>query len=255
MSDGGARALSKPDYTALEFPGPPPGRPYVIVNMVASADGKTVIEGTERGLGSATDQRLLRELRVHPDVVLNGAATLRASGTSARLNDVVLEEVRVRKGKTRLPTAAVLTGSGNLPVGSGFLTARDFEAIVYVSERAPAERVEAIAATGRPVVTLPDGNEVPAMLTHMREQLGCRLLLLEGGPTLNGDFFRHGLVDEFFLTLSALVVGGERGLSAVETRGFSPTRDDIQRMELLSAHPNPATNELYLRYRMLRQPN
>ena len=82
----------KPDYTALSFPPPPADRPTVILNMVSSADGRAVIEGTERGLGSPTDQRLMRELRVHADVVLNGAGTLRASGTSSRTGDASLGE-------------------------------------------------------------------------------------------------------------------------------------------------------------------
>ena len=248
----GPRALTKPDYTALEFPPPPAERPYVLVNMVASADGKTVIEGNERGLGSPTDQRLLRELRVHADVVLNGSGTLRASGTSARLGDVVLEEIRVSRAKTRLPVAAVLTASADLPLEAVFFTARDFEAVVYASARPPAERVAAIAATGRPVVTVPAGEEVPAMLRHMRDELGARLLLLEGGPTLNGDFFRRGLVDEFFLTLGAVIVGGDHVASPVEMPGVEPTLETVRCLDLLSAVPNPATSEVYLRYRVRR---
>ena len=35
--------MAKPDYVALTFPSPPPGRPYVVVNMVMSADGKVVL--------------------------------------------------------------------------------------------------------------------------------------------------------------------------------------------------------------------
>lgn len=245
----GTRALAKPDYTALEFPDPPADRPYVIVNMVASVDGKTVIEGTERGLGSTTDQRLLRELRVHADIVLNGSGTLRASGTSALLNDPALEELRLRRGKPRTPVAAVLSRSGELPLDARFFTSRAFEATLYLADSAPPERRAAIAATGRPVVTVPAGEESPAMLRHMRDHLGARLVLLEGGPTLNGDFFRRGLVDELFLTLAALVVGGAGLPSLVEMPGHTPTRETAQPLELLAAFPNPATNELYLRYR------
>jgi hypothetical protein len=39
---------SKPDYTWLTFPDPPPDRPYVYVNMVMSTDGKVVIEAPSR---------------------------------------------------------------------------------------------------------------------------------------------------------------------------------------------------------------
>jgi 5-amino-6-(5-phosphoribosylamino)uracil reductase len=246
----GTRALAKPDYTALEFPDPPADRPYVIVNMVSSVDGKTVIEGNERGLGSPIDQRLLRELRLHADVVLNGSGTLRASGSSALLNAPILEALREQRGKPRAPIAAVITASGNVPLDARFFTSREFEAYIYLSDGAPAGRREAIAATGRPVVEVPAGDAAPSMVRHMRSELGARLLLLEGGPTLNGDFFRHGLVDELFLTLGALVVGGHGLITAVETPGHAATRETVVPLELLAAVPNPATSEVYLRYRI-----
>src|SRR3954453_12737860 len=103
MADSIDAALGKPDYTALTFPAPPAHRPYVILNMVESLDGRATIEGNERGLGSPVDQSLMRELRVHADVVVNGASTLRASGTSPRLNNAALEAIRIERGKSRVP--------------------------------------------------------------------------------------------------------------------------------------------------------
>jgi riboflavin biosynthesis pyrimidine reductase len=237
----------KPDYTALDLPSPPQDRPYVIINMVTSADGKAVIEGTERGLGSTTDQRLMRELRVNADVVINGAGTLRASGTSSRVGDTALEELRLSRGKTRHPIASVLTGSGNLPLERLFFTARDFEAVIYVSTAAPAERVEAIRATGREVVAVDGGDEVRAMLRHMRQQLGAELLLVEGGPSLNGHLIALGCVDEYFLTVGPVIVGGDGGLTPVTT-DRAPSIDTTTRLQLVSAFANPETSELYLRY-------
>lgn len=238
----------KPDYTALELPPAPADRPYVLVNMVMSVDGKVTIEGTERGLGSEMDQRLMRELRVNADVVINGAGTLRASGTSSRIGDAALEELRLRRGKPRHPTAAVLSRSGDLPLDRAFFTARDFDAVLYLSEAAPEDRRTALIATGRPVFDLPAGREVESMLRHMRRELGAEVLLVEGGPTLNGELFDRGAVDEYFLTLGPVIVGGRRMLSAVESdRPLS--REAVTRMDLVSAVPNPATGEVYLHYR------
>ena len=50
----------KPDYSSLELPDPPPDRPYILMNMVMSADGKVVNEGTEACIGSKTYHRLMR---------------------------------------------------------------------------------------------------------------------------------------------------------------------------------------------------
>ena len=249
MSD--AWTPGKPDYAALELPPPPPDRPYVLANMVMSADGKSVIEGTERGIGSATDQRLMRELRANADVVLNGAGTLRASGTSSRLGDAALEAARVARGKPPTPVAAVLSASGALPLERAFFTARDFPAIVYLSERAPRERRAAIEAAGRPVAVLPAGDEVAAMLRHMRRELGAETLLVEGGPTVYAALYALDAIDEAFVTLGPVVVGGAATLTAV-AGGRAFTRAEAPRLALVSAHANPETDEVYLRYRVRR---
>ena len=241
----------KPDYTALDLPEPPTDRPYILMNMVMSADGKVVIEGTEAGIGSKTDQRLMRELRVNADAVLNGANTLRASGTSSRLGDEGLEELRIANGKPRFPIAVGLSRSGKLPLDKIFFTARDFDAVVYLSEEAPADRKAALVATGRPVHIVPAGAEITAMLKHMRQELDVKVLLVEGGPTVNAQMYELRVVDEYFLTLGPVIVGGRDTLTAVEGESaFS--RDDVKHLELLAAVPNPETNEVYVHYRVRR---
>jgi riboflavin biosynthesis pyrimidine reductase len=240
-------ATGKPDYTSLDLPPAPPDRPYVLVNMVTSIDGKATIDGTEQGLGSTTDQRLMRELRTSADLVISGASTLRATGTSSRVRDDDLIALREQRGQTPHPIAATLSASGDLPLEKLFFTARDFEAVIYVTDATSEARREAIEATGRRAVVL-SGDIVTEMLAHMRRELGVAVVLIEGGPTLNGDLFERGLVDDFFLTLGPVVVGGDVTLSAV--RGaHTPTLDSATRLELVSAFNNSETSELYLRYR------
>lgn len=241
--------MTKPDYTSLELPPPPADRPYVLMNMVSSVDGKVVIEGTEQGLGSKVDQRLMRELRVNADMVINGASTLRASGSSPRLGDEALEALRGARGKPRFPLGATISRSGELPLDKIFFTARDFETIVYLSESTPEERRAAVAATGRRVVELPTGEEVARMLRHMRAELGVEVLLVEGGPTLNAELFVLDAVDEFFLTIGPEIVGGRDTITAVEGK-VRFTRETVRRLDLVSAVPNEDTSEVYLRYRV-----
>jgi 2,5-diamino-6-(ribosylamino)-4(3H)-pyrimidinone 5'-phosphate reductase len=240
----------KPDYTALEFPDPPADRPYVLVNMVMSLDGRVVVEGNERGLGSPADQRLMRELRVHADVVMNGAGTLRASGTSSRTGDPALDQLRAANGRPNPAIAAVLTASGDLPLDRLFFTARDFRAIVYVAEATPEPRRRALEATGREIVTLPSDAPLQAMLRHMRQELDARVLLVEGGPTLNGGLLDAGMIDECFITLAGRVVNGRDTRGAFRSER-PPTQDAIRQLRLVSSVTNPATSELYLRYRLL----
>lgn len=236
------------DYTALEFPEPPPDRPYTAINMVMSADGHTTVEGSERGLGSPTDQRLMRELRVHFDVVLNGAATFRASGTSARLNRPELEQWRVERGMTPSPIAAVLTRSGELPAERRFFTDDGFEAVIYLSSAAPPGARARLEALGRPVVEVPEGDEARAAFRHMQELLGARRVLVEGGAALNGAIIQAGLCDEFFLTVAPKIVGGPEQLPAVRWTDAAG-RNSLQTLALVHQHADAESGELFLRYR------
>jgi len=239
-----------PDYTSLELPPPPADRPYVLVNMVMSADGKVVVDGTEQGIGSKDDQRLMRELRVNADVILNGAGTLRASGSSSRLGDQSLEELRVQRGKSRLPIAATISASGNLPLDRIFFSATDFDAVVYLADSVRPDRRTAIEATGRQVVLLPAEGAFGAMLAHMRHYLAAGVLLCEGGPSLNAQMFQLGVVDEYFVTIGPVIIGGEQTLTPVEGEPY--TRETLRRLELIAAVPNPETDEVYCRYRLRR---
>ena len=241
----------KPDYTALSLPPAPRDRPYVLVNMVMSADGKAVIEDTERGLGSDVDRRLMRELRAAADVVLTGAGTLRASGTTSRVHNADLMALRTARGRPPNPVAAVRSRAGELPLDGEFFTARDFDAVVYLAQKAPADRRRAIEGTGRTVVVLDDldgEDATAAMFRHMRTTLRAEVVLVEGGPTLNADLFGRGLVDEYFVTLGPVVVGGAETLTPVEG-SHTPTLESVTRLTLLSAVRNTDTGELYLRYR------
>ena len=236
------------DYTQLTFPDPPPDRPFVAINMVMSADGRTVVDGTERGLGSKLDQRLMRELRVHFDIVLNGAATFRASGTSARLDNPKLEQWRTDRGMTPSPIAAVLTRSGDLPPDRRFFTDQTFEAIIYLSSAAPESVRADLESRGRPVVTVPEGNESAAALDHMKTKLNASRVLVEGGATLNGDLIRQGQVDEYFLTLAPRITGGHPAHPAVQWPG-NPTASRIHQLKPLHAIP-AESGEIFLRYRL-----
>lgn len=243
--------MPKPDYTALDLPAAPADRPYIITNMVMSLDGKAVVEETEQGIGSKVDQRLMRELRVNADIVLTGAGTLRASGTSSRLGDSGLEQIRVARGKPRAPTAAVISRSGDLPLDRPFFTARDFDAVVYLSDEAPAARRQAIEATGRPVHMLPVLGPLDAMLKHMRHDLGSSVVLVEGGPSLNAGLFGLDVIDEYFVTIGPVVVGGWDTPTPVGgAKAFA--RNELRRFDLVWAIPNDATGELYCRYRARR---
>ncbi|MCK9485946.1 MAG: dihydrofolate reductase family protein [Dehalococcoidia bacterium] len=238
-----------PGYAQLTFPDAPEGRPYVLVNMVMSGDGKIVIEGTEQGLGSSSDQALMGQLRSHADAVLNGAETLRKSGSSPLPASEEMRALREYRGLPRAPLGVVLSRSGDLPLDGEFFTSPAFESVVFLADSAHDDRRRAVEATGRRVVSVPVGDSVRAMLRALRVDFGVRVLLCEGGAALNGALFDADAVDEYFVTVGARIVGGDVALTPV--RGDrAPSSALVRPLTLVSAVTNPETSEVYLRYRV-----
>ena len=74
---------------------------------------------------------------------------------------------------------------------------------------------------------------------------------MEGGPTVYAALYALDAIDEAFVTLGPVIVGGAETLPAVAgARAF--TRAEAPRLALVSAHANPETDEVYLRYRVRR---
>src|SRR5579862_9004732 len=74
-------------YTDLQLPGGHADRPYTFANMVSTVDGKIVVGpvgATARGVGSQTDQMLMRRLQGNADAAIIGAGTLRAGTVTYR---------------------------------------------------------------------------------------------------------------------------------------------------------------------------
>ncbi|HLZ72398.1 MAG TPA: dihydrofolate reductase family protein [Dehalococcoidia bacterium] len=234
-------------YAELELPPPPPDRPFVYINMVSSVDGKATVDGSERGLGSADDKRMMQELRSHADAVLNGAATLRISGSSPLMRDAALLARRRQRGQAEQPIGVIVSRRGALPLDAPFFTSAKFEGAVVVTEAATERQRAAIRATGRRLIVVPDERENGAAIVRaIGRELGVRRLLCEGGPTINQTLLRAGVVDELFLTFAPWLVGGKENLTILEGEPFG--RETMPRLRFLQALHDEATDELFLHY-------
>lgn len=246
-------------YRSLSFPDAPADRPYIVINMVSSFDGSVTVmdaeSGTpsERGLGSAMDKRVMQLLRSHTDAVLNGAETLRVSGSSSAIADDELSAIRGAQGRPRNPLAMTLSRKGeDLPLDpadprSDFFYSREFDAVVFVTSAASGATVNRIAATGRhvEVISASDDN-IAELLSIARRRYDAQLLVCEGGPTINGRLVGQGLADEVFMTLAPKLVGGGKHLVELD-EPFD--RDRLQSLEPLWSYYLPDSGELFLRYR------
>lgn len=159
----------------------PADRAWLRLNMVATVDGSaTGADGLSGSINTGADHRVFGLLRAWADVVLVGAGTVQAEKYGAARTEP--EWAGLRAGRDPHPAMAVVT-SHALP--------DDFD-----------------ATGGGPVFTVQ--GPLPQIVDGLHER-GYRHVLAEGGPTLAAGLVAAGLVDEFCLTTSPLVVAGDGG--------------------------------------------
>ncbi|MBV8464071.1 MAG: pyrimidine reductase family protein [Acidimicrobiales bacterium] len=182
-------------------------RPQVRCNMISSLDGAISVGGRSGLLGGPADRRVFTTLRSVADVVLVGAGTARTEGYGPVRLDPGLRQRRRDRGQAEVPPVAVVTGSGNLDWSSPFFTQAEARPIVFVSGRTD-EGVRERARDVADLVVAGDDHVDPRRIVDYFEDAGYRSVLLEGGPGLNADVVRAGLLDELCLTLSPRLVAG-----------------------------------------------
>lgn len=186
-------------------------RPLLRLNMVASLDGHIVDqEGVSGTLGGDGDQQAFFAMRNLADGILAGAGTVRADGYGPMRIRGALRERREADGRHDPAPIVVVTGSMRLDPTAPIFTDAVTPTIVLTSYSAPVDRVCAVEKAGGVVVRAGDGEvDLSAGIRLLREEHGLAHLLCEGGPTLNGQLFAAGLVDELCVTIAPTLVGGD----------------------------------------------
>src|SRR3954447_4086569 len=90
-------------------------KPRIRVNFIAALDGAVTLDGRSGGLGNPTDQEMMARLRLHADVVLVGAGTIRVEGYGPIELSEPAQAWRAAQGMTPNPRMAILTRSGDIP--------------------------------------------------------------------------------------------------------------------------------------------
>jgi riboflavin biosynthesis pyrimidine reductase len=268
----GLREPLEPLYDAGEGPGPALpealetsyggplrlGESWTIANFVSSLDGVVAIPSETQSSSivsdrSEADRFVMALLRASADAIVIGSGTLRASPRSHWTAERVfpaaadeLAELRRRLGVPTHPLLAVLTGSGSVDLGHPALE----EGALVLSTAAGAERLHGRLPAASEVVAVAgeESVDVRAAVALLRAR-GFVRILSEAGPTVMGSLLTARVVDELFLTLSALVAGRSReearpGLA--EGVAFLPGTRIAGRLTGVRRHGA----HLFLRYRL-----
>ncbi|HXC23324.1 MAG TPA: dihydrofolate reductase family protein [Solirubrobacteraceae bacterium] len=222
-------------------------RPYLLLNMIATADGRATLGGRSGPLGARADKELLYGLRTAVDAVMAGAGTVRAERYGQLIRDDRARRLRRDRGLAEEPLACIV--SGRLALDSGIPLLGEAGVRVAILTPSEASLPQDCRAEISYVRCARDGRlDLPAAMAELHARLGVRMLLCEGGPHLNAQLLAHGLVDELFLTLSPKLAGGD-AVSETLRIVSGPEFDPPLELELAGALEHDSY--LFLRYRVV----
>jgi 5-amino-6-(5-phosphoribosylamino)uracil reductase len=225
---------------ALEPRLPPgPERPSVLVNFVASVDGRSTFAGRSGGLGDEGDRAIFHGLRERADAVLVGTRTMGVEGYGRMLGKAERRERRVAAGRDAEPLACTVTRTGTVPLDIPLFAEPEARVVVFTG---PDINLAGTRAQVEVVRLDPGELTLTTVLRHLRSEHAVELVLCEGGPMLFGSLLEEDLVDELFLTIAPKLTGG--GMAPTITSGTElPELRDLQVAWTLERQ-----GSLYLRY-------
>jgi 5-amino-6-(5-phosphoribosylamino)uracil reductase len=246
-------------------------RPLATVILAISADGKIAdaVRSPAR-FGSANDKAHLEQQVAANDAVLFGNGTLQAYGTTMRVISPELLKQRELAGKPPQPVQIVCSRSREFdpnlrffqqPVPRWLLTGN--HADVSNGQDARSTRDEFSCGTGI-LPVLEDGaigkfdrtliaNTIEGEIDWIDafpqlETLGIKRLAILGGGKLVASVLAAGLIDELWLTVCPLILGGADAPTPVEGKGF--LADLAPKLELLAV--KQVGGEVFLHYKVDR---
>jgi riboflavin biosynthesis pyrimidine reductase len=224
---------------------PSRGRPWVMLNMISTADGRATLDGRSGAISDAADRALFHALRGAVDAVLVGAGTVRAERYGRIIPDPARRAERLARGLSEEPLACIVTARLALDALELPLL-REPAARVAILTASPAS-LPAVAAHVEYVRATRDGRlDLARALAELGERFDVHTVLCEGGPRLACQLLAAGLLDEMFLSLAPRLAGGEPSDGeALRILAGAELRPPVE-LELLGALRSDS--HLFLRY-------
>ena len=214
-------------------------RPKIILSAAVSIDGKIATRTGDSKLSSKKDLLRLHKLRSKVDAILIGKNTVK--------KDDPLLTVRNCQGKN--PTRIILDSLGTISNNSKILqTSKEVKTIIIVSKKITKKNLQKLEKFPVDVIILGENQvNVKSLLGNLAKRK-FKTILLEGGGSINWEFIKNNLVDEFFITVTPYVLGGSDAISLVQGKGFDTI---LKSTKLRLKSVRRLENEIVLHYTKL----
>lgn len=216
-----------PEYLAL-YPGDwqlpeIEGRPYIYTDFAISRDGRITyheegyVGGSDITQTNRADWWFMAFLRTRADAIMNGIGTVTLeTGTLWNGADLFPEEaasfseLRRYFGHTKPPILVILTHDGRLNFEAASLQREDMHVVVATTTEGAAHAQQFSVPAQVDVHDLDAGTgfaDLQRTVDMLYGDYGVRILLSEGGSTVQAGLLEAGLIDEEFVTWCPSFVG------------------------------------------------
>jgi GTP cyclohydrolase II len=205
---------------------PTHGRPFVVVKLAQSLDGRIATRsGDSQWISSEPERALSHALRAACDAVIVGAGTV--------VRDDPRLTVRAVAGSSPM---RVVLDSQLRSAASSQMYNDDGSTLVLTTDSSDPEARERLRRAGVGVQVLPAQAgriDLTAALGHLR-QLDMEVVLVEGGATLVTALLRAGVVDRMIVSIAPIVLGV--GVDAVGDLGVASVADALTLQNRVVTH-------------------
>lgn len=198
-----------------------PPRPYILINMAMTADGKIATANrVVSTFGSPRDHEHLLELRATADAVMAGARTIDSAPVNLGPGGEKFCRRRVRQGLARHNLRVIVSGGGTINPEAEIFRHRFSPIIILTTDRASATKLKKLRILADEVKICGTHEiDFPTALSWLHKKWQVRRLVCEGGGDLNDALFQRGLVDEFHVTICPKIFGGRYAPTVAEGLG------------------------------------
>jgi diaminohydroxyphosphoribosylaminopyrimidine deaminase/5-amino-6-(5-phosphoribosylamino)uracil reductase len=220
------------------------GRPFVIMKVAASLDGKIATRtGESRWITGESARQHVHRLRNMADGVLVGIGTI--------LRDDPLLTTRLGVKEQRDPARIIVDNLARLPLRAKVINrASTASTYVAVSDLAPAARLEVLEREGVQILRVEDSPRRVSLgrLLTLLGGMGLLSVMIEGGAEINASALREGVVDKVLMFLAPMLVGGKSSASAVAGEGIDTFSQAVRLSDIrLERFDNDVLIEGYVR--------